>query len=342
MAEIIESPNQLSKEYLPAIEEALLHGVRLANREVLGGMQQMIAYHMGWEGEGAGPEARGKRIRPHLVLFSCNAAGGNWKDALPAATAVELIHNFSLIHDDIEDNSPLRRGRPTVWKLWGISQAINVGDAMLALAHLAILNLDFPADASIKLQAVQLLQKTCLSLTQGQYLDLSFENRNDISLDDYWEMIAGKTAALMSTCTQIGALIAGADEEKQSHYREFGRYLGLAFQVQDDLLGIWGQTELTGKSADSDLVNGKKSLPVIFGLVKKGKFAKRWHEGVIPLEDVPEIANLLAEEGAKTYCEQQSNILTQRAIDALVQIQPEAEGQQELLKIAERLLGRRL
>src|SRR4030067_283120 len=142
----------------------------------------MVAYHLGWEGDGAGSDARGKRIRPLLVVLACAAAGGDWGKALPAAAAVELVHNFSLIHDDIQDNSPLRRGRTTVWKHWGIPQAINAGDAMLTLAHLSALRLANTISAEVAIQAATIFQQACLQLTKGQYLDLSYENRRPLSL----------------------------------------------------------------------------------------------------------------------------------------------------------------
>ncbi len=167
---------------------------------------------------------------------------GTGNKPLPAAAAVELVHNFSLIHDDIEDRSSLRRGRLTVWKKWGIPQAINAGDAMFTLAHLQLLHLMNNHTISVTLKSIKILQQACLHLTQGQYLDLSYENRDHISLDEYWSMVAGKTAALLSASTELGALSAVDDEQICKCYRNFGKSLGMAFQVQDDYLGIWGNT----------------------------------------------------------------------------------------------------
>ena len=333
--------NQLKQEYLAAIETHLAASVSRTAQSGLNALHGMLTYHMGWEGQGAGAEARGKRIRPLLVLLSCAAAGGNWKQALPAASAVELVHNFSLIHDDIEDNSPLRRGRPTVWKLWGIPQAINAGDALLALAHLAILQPENSLNPLIALRAAELLQRTCLHLTQGQYLDLSYEIRSDLNLDDYWLMISGKTAALLAACTHLGALIAGVNPERQTYFSEFGRYLGLAFQAQDDLLGIWGDAELTGKSSESDLVTGKKTLPVLYGLSKHGAFARRWSRGSISPDEVGDIARLLAEEGGRSYCEQISAQLTNQALEALESAHPEGTASLALRQLTNSLLNRK-
>src|SRR5215208_5397434 len=227
---------------------------------------EMLSYHMGWTGEGAGPEATGKRIRPLLVLLCTAARGADWQTALPAAAAVELVHNFSLVHDDIQDNSDKRRGRSTTWVKWGAPMAINVGDALFVMSNQAIIDLKENYPAEVILKAAEILNNTCLDLTRGQFLDMSYEERTDLIVEDYWPMVSGKTAALLSAGCHIGALLGGADESLQEAYRSFGHYLGLAFQVQDDLLGIWGDEALTGKSAASDLMEGKKSLPVLAGL----------------------------------------------------------------------------
>jgi geranylgeranyl diphosphate synthase type I len=335
-----DSLQHLIQIYIPEVEEYLMQGVKRIDSDTLEVMHGMLAYHMGWEGDGAGPEARGKRIRPLLVLLSCAAAGGDWKLALPAASAVELVHNFSLIHDDIEDCSSIRRGRTTVWKKWGIAQAINAGDAMFALAHLEILRLEGVIPSDKVIQAVRILQSTCLHLTQGQFLDLSYENRSDLTINDYWSMISGKTAALVSACTHLGALVAGVDDRRQRQFSNFGHYLGLAFQVQDDILGIWGDAEITGKSAESDLITGKKSLPVLFGLNQNGDFARRWLKGKVLPDEVPYVTQLLNEEGGRVYCEQKSTEYTMLALQFLEEAQPEGEAGEALLQLANKLLNR--
>jgi geranylgeranyl diphosphate synthase type I len=326
---------------LPAIEEELRRALDFTNdHDRLGELQAMLAYHMGWQGEGAGPNASGKRIRPLLLLLVTIAAGGEWPRALPAAAAVELIHNFSLIHDDIEDNSPLRRGRPTVWKKWGIAQALNAGDLMFALAHLELLRLQETSCASIALQAARILQETCVKLTQGQFLDISYENRQDLTLEDYWPMISGKTAALLAACTELGALLAEADETQRLNFREFGRNLGLAFQAQDDLLGIWGNAALTGKSAESDLLSGKKSLPVLFGLSQNGEFARRWRKGAIQPNEVASLARQLEIEGARAYTQEIADHLTQQALHYLEQAKPQSEAKEALIELSMLLVKR--
>jgi geranylgeranyl diphosphate synthase type I len=300
----------------------------------------MLTYHMGWTGEGAGPEATGKRIRPLLVLLTTAASGGLWESALPAAAAVELVHNFSLVHDDIQDNSDKRRGRPTVWVKWGLPQAINAGDGLFVLSNLAITDLaaSYPAETVVK--AAQILHNTCLDLTRGQYLDISYEERTDLGVDDYWPMISGKTAALLAGCCQIGALLGGTDEPTVDAYRSFGHYLGLAFQVQDDILGIWGDEALTGKSAASDLVEGKKSLPVLAGLSKKGKFAARWAQGPIRPDEVEEVAKLLASESGYETAHEVAKQMTDLALNSLREADPQGEAGEALGDLADKLLGR--
>ncbi|MGC8857421.1 MAG: polyprenyl synthetase family protein, partial [Anaerolineae bacterium] len=268
------------------------------------------------------------------------SCGANWTPALPAAAAIELLHNFSLVHDDVQDHSDKRRGRPTVWKKWGAPMAINAGDALFVLANQAMLDLKKSYPAEIILQTEEVFQNVCLDLTRGQFLDMYYEERNDLKLEDYWPMIAGKTAALLSACTQIGAILGGASESKQEVYRQFGWYLGLAFQVQDDILGIWGDESRTGKSTTSDLVEGKKSLPVLFGLNQQKKFAKRWQQGPIRPEEVESLAALLASEGGQKFAQAQAEELTQKALQALHEAAPAGKAGQMLHEIAYKLLGR--
>ena len=330
----------ITQTFLDAIENELQQAVKRANNFGNTKLHDMLAYHMGWQGDRKNVETRGKRIRPLLVLLSCTAAGGDWSCALPGATAVELVHNFSLIHDDIEDHSPLRRGRPTIWKKWGIPQAINTGDAMFALAHLEAVRLSKTVSPLIALKAVEILQSTCLHLTQGQYLDLSYESKNDLTINDYWQMIEGKTAALMAVCAELGALVAYLDDKESSIYHKFGWMLGLAFQVQDDLLGIWGNSRLTGKSSQSDLVTGKITLPVLYGLSKADKFAARWKLGPIHPGEVNEIANLLEIEGGKEFAQSQVNHFVNEALSSLEQARPSGIAGEALKNLAVSLVNR--
>ncbi len=323
---------------LPAVEHELQHVISQTRETGLEELHAMMAYHMGWEGEHL--EARGKRVRPLLVLLTAAAADGEWEKALPAAAAVELVHNFSLLHDDVEDNSQLRRGRTTVWVKWGIPHAINTGDAMFTLAFQAALRLQETSPPSVVVQAIQILQQTCLHLTQGQFLDISYQDRDDLTLADYWPMVTGKTAALLGACTEMGALIAQAGEGARSAYREFGLELGLAFQALDDYLGIWGDTAKIGKSNLSDLLERKKTLPVLYGLEQQGEFAKRWATESINMEEASLLAEILAQEGARDFTLQKADELTRQALATLKRAQPRGEAGEALFELAHQLLKR--
>ena len=335
------SINLFKEILLPTIEADLKKTIERIDRDHYPLLVSMMSYHLGWEGENAGPKATGKRIRPLLVLLTCSAAGGDWKLALPAAVSVELIHNFSLLHDDIEDHSSLRRGRPTVWKKWGIPQAINTGDAMFSLAHLAMLDLEETISSKVSLDASKIIQNACLALTKGQFLDISYEDKDEISIEDYWLMISGKTAALISTCTELGALISGTKQDIVENYCSFGYNLGLAFQVLDDLLGIWGDSLKIGKSNSSDLVTRKKTLPILFGLQNNQAFADRWKQGKIELDEVADIARQLEVEGARSYTKQAANQLTQTALEFFYKAKPSGEAGKALEELTNSLLNRK-
>ena len=329
---------------LPAIEGELQRQVARLDEQHTLPFYEMLTYHMGWTGEGAGKEAAGKRIRPLMLLLTVAACkdsdGEDWLHAIPAAAAVELVHYFSLVHDDIQDNSDKRRGRPTVWKIWGAPMAINAGDALFVMSNQAIMDLhgNYPAEKII--HAATVLHNTCLDLTRGQFLDMSYEERDDLGVEDYWPMVAGKTASLLSACCHIGSILAGADEGTQDAYRSFGHALGLAFQVQDDILGIWGDEALTGKSAAGDLLEGKKSLPVLHGLSQEGKFSERWVQGPILPDEVEDLAKLLASEGSYEYTHGVSRQMTTLALNNLREANPQGQAGEALMELANMLIKR--
>jgi geranylgeranyl diphosphate synthase type I len=328
------------KPLLAAIESELQRQISRLDAPRTKPFHEMLTYHMGWTGEGAGTEATGKRIRPLLVLLSTAALGEDWQSVLPAAAAVEFVHNFSLVHDDIQDNSEKRRGRPTTWVKWGMPMAINVGDALFVLSNQAMMDLKVSYSPVIVLKAAEILHNTCLDLTRGQFLDMSYEERDDLAVEDYWPMISGKTAALLAACCHIGALLGGADDAGQDAYRAFGHYLGLAFQVQDDILGIWGDEALTGKSAASDLIERKNSLPVLAGLGANGKFASRWRRGPIRTDEVQELARALASEGGYETATDAAKQMTDLALMSLRSADPQGEAGDALFELTDRLLKR--
>jgi geranylgeranyl diphosphate synthase type I len=322
----------------PFIENELKLTVQSEFDERYSGLRGIMAYHLGWEGDGAGEKAQGKRIRPLLTLLATEAAGKNWKDALPAAASVELIHNFSLIHDDIEDRSDYRHGRKTIWKLQGEAQAINTGDCMFSLAFKALTR--STGDTADVLKAIDLLQFTCVKLTKGQFLDMAYENADCLSVDDYWPMVGGKTASLLACSAAIGATVTGASQPAIDALKEFAWNLGLAFQAQDDWLGIWGDSALTGKSADSDLMTGKKSLPILYGLTVSSEFQKRWKKRPFNLDDISKLSRLLIDDGVQEWVENETSRLTSLAKDALETLPNRNSAYDDLFTLASLLLKR--
>lgn len=232
-------------------------------------LYDMLRYHLGWTDAQGQPltGSAGKALRPTLCLLACEATTAGYSQALPAAAAIELVHNFSLIHDDVQDDDRERRHRPTVWAIWGKPQAINAGTAMRVIASLTLLRLgEQGVPAEVQLEAQRLLDESCLRLIEGQYLDISFEGRLDVGVDEYLQMIGLKTGALIACALEMGALLGGAGAPAVGAFRELGRNLGLAFQIRDDILGIWGEEAKTGKPVGSDIRRRKKSLPVVYAL----------------------------------------------------------------------------
>ncbi|MFQ5397980.1 MAG: polyprenyl synthetase family protein [Anaerolineae bacterium] len=333
---------KLSAAMLPALDQEM-RAVLGADETLPDSFHGMMHYHMGWTDAEFRPiEVKaGKRIRPVLCLLSCQAAGGDWRQALPAAVAVELLHNFSLIHDDIEDASPTRRGRLTVWKLWGIELAINSGDAMFAVAHLAMNRLvDRGVDPTVAVTALRRFDETCLRLTQGQHADMCFETRDEVSVDEYLEMITGKTAVLLSLCTELGALIAGADADTVAHYAAFGQALGLAFQVKDDILGVWGDEAVTGKSAATDIITKKKTLPVLYGLAQSEALRQLYTNSEGDDQFVNQVVSLLDESGAREFAAEKAARYSHDAIHHLEAAQPSGPAYIALRELADMLLKR--
>jgi len=300
---------------------------------------RMMRYHFGWTEPR--PESGGKRLRPLLSLLSCAAAGGEWARALPVAAAVELIHNFTLIHDDIEDRSEYRRGRRTVWVEWGIPQAINTGDAVYVLSHRAASRLQAEGfDAGTILVVRDTLDRSCLELTRGQHQDIAFEDQEDVSFDRYLQMIEGKTAALMSAASFAGAYLAGAETSRTEAYRSYGLHIGLAFQMLDDVLGVWGSPDQTGKTAGDDLRVRKKSLPVVLGLAESPEFRRRWSDGARDEGAVRAMVRLLEQAGILGRSQELAEAHTRQALEALSQAVPAEPAASELEALAARLLHR--
>ena len=268
------------------------------------GLYEMVRYHLALDGSGA---SGGKRMRPLLGLLAYASIAGEHQRALPGAAAVELGHNFSLVHDDIEDGDTERRHRATLWTIHGVPQAINTGDALFSLSRIALhrlTDLGFPDSTVLRL--MRLYDETCLALCEGQFIDIAMSASEELmSVDLYFDMIGRKTAALISASIEAGALLATSDEEVIARYRGFGWALGLAFQLNDDLLGIWGVEKTTGKEP-SDVAHKKKTLPVIYAWEHAGSQDRERLRAIYATPDptpdeVAEIIAILERSGAREY-----------------------------------------
>jgi geranylgeranyl diphosphate synthase type I len=335
--------------FLPLIEDELRQVVHTSHHS-LAAYYGMMRYHLGWADEQFQDVEThsGKRIRPLLCLLSCAGADGRAPQALPAAAAVELIHNFSLVHDDIQDGSRFRRGRPAVWAIWGPAHAINVGDGLFVLARLALDRLGEREVPFARRQVAALaLDQACLALCEGQYTDMAFEDRLEVDLDQYLWMIRHKTARLLAASAQLGAIVASDDEDLVSLYYRFGQQLGMAFQIQDDILGAWGEEAITGKSAATDIRDKKKTLPVVYALnhPQQREAASQLRalyaqEGPLDEADVKQALRILDRTGAREYAAELANQYYQQALDSLEATGRENEAQAVLRELANSLLGR--
>jgi geranylgeranyl diphosphate synthase type I len=308
----------------------------------------MMAYHLGWIDENFQPNnARaGKNLRPSLCILLGEALGAAPVTIIPFAAGIELLHNFSLIHDDIQDQSPTRRGRPTVWTLWSPAQAINAGDGMFSLAHLAWLRSDLAErDARAFTAIVRSLELTILRLCEGQYLDMSGEGSLDISSDAYVRMIGRKTAALIGEAAWVGARTATSDGGVLDAARTFGHELGIAFQIRDDVLGIWGDEQKTGKSASSDIATRKMTLPIIVALESASSAVRdelRMRYGSAPSADSDQrIRELLDMANAEAISTGQEERHWQSAMQALDDIPMTMQWREAIRSYARSFVGRR-
>lgn len=331
--------------WLPRLEDEMR--TQLATRaSLVAPFYQMMHYHMGWLDEDFRTInfPAGKRLRPMLCLLACAEVGGDPAQALPAAAALEILHNFSLVHDDIEDGDELRRHRPTLWRLWGVPQAINVGDGMFALAYDAVQKLHRRGVAAeVVLQILAVFTETCMALTEGQYLDMSFEQRLDVSVAEYLRMIQGKTAALVGASLAIGGLVGGGSPALAANLQRFGHAIGLSFQIQDDLLGIWGDPEVTGKPAGNDLLRRKKSLPILHALNHPavGEQFETLLSAELSPEELPRALELLDLAATRAFVEEQMRREHDAGLAALRAALGDRALESALLALTESLLHRR-
>ena len=310
-------------------------------------LYEMLAYHLGVDGSGV---PRGKRIRPLLGVLAYQSLTGDYRKALPGAAALELGHNFSLVHDDIEDADTERHHRPTLWAIWGIPLAINAGDALFVLSRLAIYRLmDGFSDHRV-LELMKVYDQTCLALCEGQYLDIAFERRADVTVEAYLDMIGKKTAALLGGSVQAGAILATDDDTIAEAYQRFGYALGMAFQMADDVKGtFWTSTE-SGKVQAGDVRKRKKTLPLVWALEHASdpdrlRLTQIYHDGIRatdgrlpaggpapPLSDaaVSEVLEILERCGARDHAEAEARRYRDQSLELLDALPCPPEGKREL------------
>ena len=288
----------------------------------------------------------GKRVRPLLMALVARSISGSYQQVLPSGIALEIIHNFTLIHDDIMDESDTRRGRTTIWKNYGIPQAIDSGDGLFALGILSSLQLqDAGVSAEKTLLASRELMQACLDTVEGQALDISFEDRMDITPDEYLKMIGLKTGRFIEIATKLGAILSTDDQAIIDNYATFGKYLGLAFQMWDDYLGIWGDPEVLGKSATGDIEQKKKSYPITYALKygddtqKQGLQAVYAKDSLAP-EDVADVLAILDEVDAKAKTQEIVEDYYNTAMNALDALDLDNEDYANLKKLAQFIIER--
>ncbi len=330
---------------LTALEEARAHTgppLRAALDRLDPKTRDLCGYHLGfWDDNGTPTESGGKGVRSALALLSARAAGQPAERGVPAAVACELVHNFSLLHDDVMDGDTERRHRATAWTVFGSSAAILGGDALLSLANEVLAEAESPTTA----WAIRCLNATTRRLIAGQVADLDFESRDDVSLQECLAMAGDKTAALLACASSLGAVLADAPSDLALGLADFGEHLGLAFQLTDDLLGIWGSPERTGKPVLSDLRSRKKTVPVVAALESGTDAGRRLRETylgseTLTEEQLQEVAALVEEGGGRAWVSdavRREFELGRKALDGL-ELPEDVAG--ELDGLARQLSGR--
>ncbi len=301
----------------------------------------MARYQLGQVNADGSPASadRGKAVRPTLCLLMCEALGGDLKAALPAAAGLELLHNFTLVHDDVMDDDETRRHRPTVWVIWGRAQAIDAGDLLHVLATLSVLRSGGNGpSASLARDAVEVLTEGCRLVTEGQHLDIAFETAASVGVADYLDMIARKSAALLAVAFELGAIFASNDPATRAACRAYGRELGIVFQIRDDMLGIWGDPAVTGKPVGADIQKRKKTLPIIHALetadgADRARLRSMFSNDSAP-PDTDSTMTILERAGSRSFTEEQIRKHGNLASQALARLPVNAWGRRNLEAVA--------
>ncbi len=301
----------------------------------------MARYQLGQVNADGSPATtdRGKAVRPTLCLLMCEALGGDLKAALPAAAGLELLHNFTLVHDDVMDDDETRRHRPTVWVVWGRPQAIDAGDLLHVLATLSVLRSGGNgAAAPLAKDATEVITQGCRLVTEGQHLDIAFETSASVGVADYLDMIARKSAALLAVAFELGAVFAGNDSTTRAACRAYGRELGIVFQIRDDVLGIWGDPAVTGKPVGADIQKRKKTLPIIHALETadgpdRTRLRSMFSEAGVP-PDISATMAILERAGSRSFTEERIRKHRNRASQALARLPVNTWGHRNLEAVA--------
>jgi len=339
-------------ESLPAVFRRYRSDISFALRESLAGdglaVNPMLRYSMGWADADGKPidATEGKALRPTLCLLACEATGRSAREAIPAAVSLELIHNFSLIHDDIQDHDEMRRHRRTLWAVWGEPKALVAGNALRTIADRCLWRL---VDSGVGFAAAMDVEKTLtaayLDMIEGQFLDLHYEGRPDISLSDYFGMISLKTGALIRGALVLGAMVGTDDPGTVDAFRKCGRSLGLVFQIRDDILGVWGEEEFTGKPVGADIRRKKNTFPVVYAMSQargrdQEKIQEIYGQPAVGDEDVAEVLGIMQRVGARQYAEDLAAEQSRLAMNALEPLELAPEALEDMREVTQFLLVR--
>ena len=308
----------------------------------------MLRYYMGWVDENGRPHEamEGKALRPTLCLFACEAVGGALEMAMPSAVALEFIHNFSLIHDDIQDRDEIRHNRKTLWAVWGDPKALVAGNVLRVVADECLHQLlDSGLDYDRALAAGALLTEAYLEMIEGQYLDLQFEGRHDISMSDYLNMISRKTGALIRCSLNLGAVVGAQEQGAGDAFKESGRAMGYVFQIIDDVLGVWGDEETTGKPVGADIRRKKNSYPVVYTMGRANDKDQKmlneiYEKDELDDSDVDSVLAVMDRLDVKNQAQQEAEKYANVALESLAPVELSREARQEVEDLAHFLLVR--
>ncbi len=338
---------------LPTVFQRYQESIDFALRDRLSGstssLYSMLRYAMGWSDTSGSPVSapQGKALRPTLCLLTCEAICGEYKQALAPAVALELIHNFSLIHDDIQDRDEYRRHRPTVWKVWGEPKALTAGNVMRIVADTTM---EGPRGDSVSVEDVvtvtEVLTEASLEMIEGQHLDVAFEGRSDIGMKSYLDMISRKTGALIRTPMHVGSIMGTDDQAIIQSFRECGRSLGYVFQIRDDVLGIWSEENTTGKPVGADIRRKKNSLPIVHAMSQADRVQKQALEHVYEKEtvedaDVETVLDIMDSLGTEAFANSMAADHCERGLEWLQGVEIHADARAEIEELSTFLLIRR-